>query len=898
MPTDDYSANTSTTASLQPGGQASAAFEAQFDSDWFRVSLTAGRFYTFGLDDGGSRSALQLAMVDASGNYQSFSSTSTTTGVTGTFRPSASADYFLAASNYSAFLQNVPYTITASSGTPDDTGDTQAAARAIALDESVSGAFEGPQDVDQFKLALQAGTTYTVSTTWASDNGSSWYGGIAVSGPDGAVQSGSRSNFNQVSFTTGSAGDYYISAGSAWGTALGSYTLLASAAADDHGATVDSAGALAIGTSTAGKLELPYDRDWYAVSLQAGKTYWFTLSGGAANDYIGGTQLKLLDGAGQALTTLSGSLGYLGSVLMPCVASASGTYYVEVADQSSGSGGYTLKAQLGTPDDRGNTVAAAGTLALGTAFSGKLEIPADKDVFKLAVKAGTSYVLELTAQSAADAAGYTLDAQDANGGYVQTLAYSSATASVYKTFTAGYTGDFYLTVDRYADDRASAYTLKASLPAADDYAASSATAAVLQPGGAFSGKTDYAGDVDWVKLSLNANDKIVFQLQGLAGTALEARSAAGSYAYLNTLYGAGPGYYSLTADVAGDYYLAVTPPQQENTARTGAYTLQSYVLTSDKTGPAVLSYSPASGAANASLTGKIVLNFDERIMLGQSAITLLDSTGAAVETYYGSYDNHLQLSGSTLLIDPEAPLRAGTTYTLQLGAGAITDLAGNNHVASTGYSFSTAASVPQGGAGNDYLTGLGTALRLEGGAGVDTAVYAGSLYNYRVVHVSNESKVTNLASSPNGNGGDVLTGVERLLFRDSAVALDLDGAAGQAYRMYQAALNRTPDKAGLGYWIAQLDSGITLAQVADGFIGSAEFKTLFGSAPGDDSFVRSLYTNVLHRAPDQAGLDFWLGSLSGGLGRADALASFSESAENQAAAIQVIGNGFEYTPFG
>jgi len=69
----------------------------------------------------------------------------------------------------------------------------------------------------------------------------------------------------------------------------------------------------------------------------------------------------------------------------------------------------------------------------------------------------------------------------------------------------------------------------------------------------------------------------------------------------------------------------------------------------------------------------------------------------------------------------------------------------------------------------------------------------------------------------------------RLIFADTAVALDLDGNAGMAYRLYQAAFNRQPDLGGLGYWINALDSGFSLQQVSQDFINSAEFSAAYGS---------------------------------------------------------------------
>jgi serralysin len=126
------------------------------------------------------------------------------------------------------------------------------------------------------------------------------------------------------------------------------------------------------------------------------------------------------------------------------------------------------------------------------------------------------------------------------------------------------------------------------------------------------------------------------------------------------------------------------------------------------------------------------------------------------------------------------------------------------------------------------------------------------------------------------------------------VAFDTDGDAGQAYRLYQAAFNRTPDQAGLGYHIHNLDRGMTLHDVAQAFVSSNEFKFTYGPL-NNTQFATQLYANVLHRAPDAAGLAYHVANLDAGASRADVLIGFSESSENQAALIGVISSGMVFT---
>lgn len=176
----------------------------------------------------------------------------------------------------------------------------------------------------------------------------------------------------------------------------------------------------------------------------------------------------------------------------------------------------------------------------------------------------------------------------------------------------------------------------------------------------------------------------------------------------------------------------------------------------------------------------------------------------------------------------------------------------------------------------------------------DRVVFVGNRNDHLVSRSGNDIVDTYLATSSTIK----MINVERLEFADATIAMDINGIAGKAYRIYQAAFDRTPDLAGLGYWIGQMDSGAeTFNHVAAGFVISAEFQRLYGANLTNNGFLTALYNNVLHRNPDQAGFDYWNGRISEGMARSDILASFSESNENQAQVIGVIQNGFQYIPY-
>lgn len=197
---------------------------------------------------------------------------------------------------------------------------------------------------------------------------------------------------------------------------------------------------------------------------------------------------------------------------------------------------------------------------------------------------------------------------------------------------------------------------------------------------------------------------------------------------------------------------------------------------------------------------------------------------------------------------------------------------------------------------NDVLAGGAGDDLLDGGAGLDTALFAGKMENFKVsANVAGFS----VADNSMGEGTERLVNIERIRFADGALALDIEGVAGQAYRIYQAAFDRSPDLTGLGYWMSVMDQGSSLKAVAAGFVGSAEFRALYGGNPTNAEIVAKFYQNVLHRAGETEGIAYWAGVLdSGAASLVDVLIGFSESAENKAALVGLMSNGFAYTPFG
>ena len=160
---------------------------------------------------------------------------------------------------------------------------------------------------------------------------------------------------------------------------------------------------------------------------------------------------------------------------------------------------------------------------------------------------------------------------------------------------------------------------------------------------------------------------------------------------------------------------------------------------------------------------------------------------------------------------------------------------------------------------------------------VRTAVFSGAAGSYSI-NVSGDTVTV---------GADTLTYIQQAQFSDYMLVFDLNSSQDKlVYELYQAAYDRTPDNAGFRYWAQAADNtGMSATALADQFLSAAEFTQKYGANPTNTAYVTELYTNVLGRAPDQAGLNYWIGEANGGMAHDQLLVAFATSAEN----LQLIG---------
>lgn len=275
---DDYTNTVMTTGAINVNSAVSGEVEDTYDSDWFRVMLSANTSYTFNLN-GRSLQDTYLELYNESGQLLTVDDDSGI-GLDSeiSFAPTASGTYYLGARGFSSYTGSYDLSITQGATiapVADDYANTISTTGTLAVGSNVTGVIESVADQDWFQISLNARTRYQFGL-----NASGMTGGIAApylrlfdsNGDIVGDASGAVGGDAQLSYTPVRSGTFYVSAGG-HEDAMGAYSLTAVgrpiSTRDDFTANIRTTGRIAVGGEADGSLERARDVDWFRVPLQA-----------------------------------------------------------------------------------------------------------------------------------------------------------------------------------------------------------------------------------------------------------------------------------------------------------------------------------------------------------------------------------------------------------------------------------------------------------------------------------------------------------------------------------------------------------------------------------------------------------------------------------------------------
>lgn len=198
-----------------------------------------------------------------------------------------------------------------------------------------------------------------------------------------------------------------------------------------------------------------------------------------------------------------------------------------------------------------------------------------------------------------------------------------------------------------------------------------------------------------------------------------------------------------------------------------------------------------------------------------------------------------------------------------------------------------------GGSGIDHLAGFGGDDALDGGAGVDLARFAVSRSEVSLAKTTNGWTVSSAAE-----GRDTLTGIERLQFADTHLAIDLDGAAASVAKVLGTLFGKASlsNKAYVGICLSLLDNGMSYTDLVGVAVASEAFAQLAGGR-SNDQFVDLVYRNVVGSSPDSAVRAHYVGLLDRGEYTKGTLALLACEAAVNSKQIDLVGLAFTGLPY-
>ncbi|MEW9918170.1 DUF4214 domain-containing protein [Marimonas sp. MJW-29] len=177
-----------------------------------------------------------------------------------------------------------------------------------------------------------------------------------------------------------------------------------------------------------------------------------------------------------------------------------------------------------------------------------------------------------------------------------------------------------------------------------------------------------------------------------------------------------------------------------------------------------------------------------------------------------------------------------------------------------------------GGGGDDLIVGGAGADVLDGGTGIDTAAYKGIVQDF-TLRFAPGMAVEVIHRKTAGEGTDRVDRIEWLAFSNAEkINLDkIDGVSALSsddldtlIEVYIAYFNRAPDALGLYFWGNALADGTSLEEIAALFLDQDETRATYPADATNLDFATQVYSNVLGRTADAAGLAFWQAQLDSG----------------------------------
>lgn len=433
--------NTSTNATIIKGQTIKNALTSAGDADWFKAAFSAGLDYGFRLSGDGSGNTLpdpDLYLYDANGTYLEGETNYSSSSMTISFSALAGGTYFVGVKDNADDFGNYILTWLGNDTIRRDVNTTST----LSQGQTIKSAVDVAGDSDWFKFSMKAGLDYGFAVSGDGSASSLPDTDLFLRDANGnwlAGETNYSSSSYSIAYAASQTGVYFLEVKDN-GSDVGNYSL-SRFGADTILRNTSTTAVLGTGMSTTSAVDVQGDSDWFKVTLKAGISYAFTVTGSGASGLPDG-DIFVRDANG---TYLAGETNYsYATGLVTFTPSAGGTYFIEVKDNASDIGKYIVaNPSLDTVFNNSKTTSS---ILVGRNLTGKIDVQQDSDWYGFNVKAGVTYKFTASGTGSSPASGLKLVLRDANGNVIS----SDADTSAVIEFTASNSGKIFLDVAGYS----------------------------------------------------------------------------------------------------------------------------------------------------------------------------------------------------------------------------------------------------------------------------------------------------------------------------------------------------------------------------------------------------------------------------------------------------------------
>lgn len=160
---------------------------------------------------------------------------------------------------------------------------------------------------------------------------------------------------------------------------------------------------------------------------------------------------------------------------------------------------------------------------------------------------------------------------------------------------------------------------------------------------------------------------------------------------------------------------------------------------------------------------------------------------------------------------------------------------------------------------------------IDGGLGLNTSVYSDLVKKYAVSVTTTSIEIKHKGTASTSIDDTLVNIQKLQFSDASLDAVSLIKMASLSKpqvdsltELYIASFNRAPDALGLDYWGGRYKDGMALEAIAKSFFTQPETLARYPTTTTNEAFVTTVYGNVLGRTPDAAGMKYWIDELANG----------------------------------